>query len=344
MNKLIRKAGGLFREIILFKEIILILVLIVVGITMSIVSPYFFTRLNIEAIFVGLSVEGIIVIGMAILLISGGFDLSVGSTLAFTGVVTGLSLAAGIPVIFSILLGLLAAVSIGIINGMLIAKLNLNPLITTLGMMMAVRGFTLILSKGRAVLNLPESFKVIGRGTLFGVQYPVYLLIGLVIVGDILLRNIRFFRQSYYVGGNELAAKMNGINVVRVKIFNYCLVAMLAGLAGILITARFGSASVTVGQGMELKIIAAAIIGGSSLKGGVGTVLGAFLGALFMQIISTSLNILGVDIYYQYAVTGIILIIAILADELRERKRVGGGLSSLLKEKSNNSNNIRIKL
>src|SRR5690606_13990367 len=122
-----------------------------------------------------------------------------------------------------------------------------------------------------------------------GVQYPIYIMLVLVIIGDIVLRNSRFFRQSYYIGGNEKAARLSGINVDLVKIFNYCLVALLAGIAGIMITARFGSASVTVGSGVELRVITAAIIGGASLSGGEGSVLGAFLGALFMAVLANAL-------------------------------------------------------
>lgn len=290
---------------------------------MSIRSPYFLSWRNMEAIFLGLSVEGLIAIGMVIVLISGGLDLSVGSTLALAGVVTGLSLNANIPVVFSILIGLFSAVMVGFVNGLLIAKVRLNPFITTLGMLMAVRGVVLVIAKGRAVLNLPMEFKIIGQGKLWGVQYPLFLLFILVLVGDFILRNSRFMRQVYYVGGNEKAAKLNGINVVMVKIISYITVSFLAGLSGILITARFGTASVTIGQGMELRVLTAAIIGGASLTGGEGSVFGAFLGALFMGIISNSLNLLGVNIYWQNLATGVALILAVLFDVLNKRKKAG---------------------
>jgi ribose transport system permease protein len=259
---------------------------------------------------------------MVILLISGGLDLSVGSTLAFTGVVCGLALTAlKLPAAVSILLGLLAALGIGLINGLLVSKLKINPFIATLGMQITVRGLTLVLASGRAVLNLPESFTVVGQGRLFGVQYPIYIMLTLVIVGDLLMRNSRFFRQSYYIGGNEKAAGLSGIPVDLVKIFNYCLVALLAGIAGIMITARFGSSSLTVGTGVELRVITATIIGGASLSGGEGSVFGAFLGALFMGVLANALNLLGMDIYWQNLVTGLILIIAVVVDVLNERRK-----------------------
>ncbi|UCE55566.1 MAG: ABC transporter permease [Desulfobacterales bacterium] len=304
-----------------YRESVLILVILIFGLCMTFASPVFLTWRNIEAILLALSVEATIAIGMVILLISGGLDLSVGSTLAFAGVITGLTLNAGVPVTVSILLGLLAAAGVGMVNGLLVAKMKINPFITTLGMMISIRGLLLVTAKGRAVLNLSESFTVIGQGRLFNVQYPIYVMIALVIIGDILMRNSRFMRQNYYIGGNEKAARLSGINVDLVKIFDYCLVAVLAGIAGLLITARFGSSSVTVGGGLELRVITAAIIGGASLSGGEGSVLGAFLGALFMGVLANSLNLLGVDVYWQRLITGLILIIAVVFDVINERRK-----------------------
>ncbi|MCJ7512545.1 MAG: ABC transporter permease [Anaerolineales bacterium] len=303
------------------RESALVIVLLVAGIIMSMVSPVFLSVANIEAILLALSMEGTITIGMAILLISGGLDLSVGSTLALTGVVTGLCLNAGVPAVPAILLGLMAALMVGLANGLLVTRLGINPFITTLGMAMGVRGLLLVIAHGRAVINLSSAFTVVGQGRMFGVQYPIYVMLSLVIVGEILVRNARFFRQSYYIGGNERAARLSGINVDLVKIFNYCLVAVLAGVAGLLITGRFGSASVTIGAGLELRVITAAIIGGASLSGGEGSVLGAFLGALFMGFLANALNLLGVDVYWQNLFTGALLILAVVVDVLNERRK-----------------------
>lgn len=304
------------------REFSLIAVLLVFAIFMTIFSPVFLTKANIEAILLGLSVEATIAVGMVILLISGGLDLSVGSILAFTGVVTGLALtSAGLSTPLSIIIGLLAALGVGLINGLLIAKMEINPFITTLGMMITVRGLSLVLARGKAVLNLPDSFTIVGQGRLFGIQYPIYIMLAMVIIGDLLMRNSRFFRQSYYIGGNERAARLSGINVDVVKIVNYCIVALLAGIAGIMLTARFGSSSLTVGSGVELRVITATIIGGASLSGGEGSVFGAFLGALFMGVLANALNLLGVDVYWQNLVTGLILIIAVVVDVVNERRK-----------------------
>lgn len=304
-----------------FREFALIGILLFIGIIMSISSPVFLNQKNIEAILLALSVEATIAVGMATLIISGGLDLSVGSTLAFTGVVTGLALTAGLPAPISIIIGLLAALLVGFSNGMLVAKMNINPFITTLGMNITIRGLLLVIAGGRAVLNLPPSFTVIGQGRLFDIQYPTYIMLVLVLIGDILTRNHRFFRQNYYIGENERAARLSGINVDQVKIVNYCFVALLAGVAGLLITARFGSASVTVGNSTELRVITATIIGGASLNGGEGSVFGAFLGALLMGVLANALNLLGVDVYWQNLVTGLILIIAVVVDVINEQRK-----------------------
>ncbi len=312
---------GALRSALAFRESILILVILVSGTVMSFVSPVFLDRLNIEAILLGLTVEGTVAVGMAMLFIAGGLDLSVGSTLAFTGVVAALALEAGVPVPVSILLALLAALGVGLVNGLLIAKLKLNPFIITLGSMITVRGLLLVLTGGQAVLNLPESFTIIGQGRSLGVQVPILVMLVLVVAFDLLQRNTRFFRQNYYVGGNERAARLSGVNVDRVKIFNYCLIAVLAGISGLMITARFGSASLTVGGGLELRVITATIIGGASLNGGEGTVLGAFLGTLFLGVLANVLNLVGVDVYWQSLVTGLMLILAVVFDAANERRK-----------------------
>ena len=221
------------------------------------------------------------------------------------------------------MLGLLAALAVGVANGLLVSKMKINPFIVTLGMMTTVRGLLLVVAQGRAVLNLPPGFTVIGQGRLFGVQYPIYIVLIIVIIGELLMRNSRFFRQAYYIGGNERAARLSGINVDFVKIFYYCLVAVLAGVSGLMITARFGSSSLTVGTGVEMRVITATIIGGASLSGGEGSVIGAFLGALFMATLANGLNLLGVDVYWQNLVTGLILILAVVFDVINEQRKAG---------------------
>ena len=197
----------------------------------------------------------------------------------------------------------------------IIAEIGINPFITTLGMMSLGRGMLMVVTNGQNISGLPRSFTILGQGTIFGIQYPILVSLALVIIGDFLLRKSRFFRQNYYIGGNEKAAILSGISVKKIKIFNYMLTGFLAALAGIIITARLGSASTTAGKGLELRVISAVIIGGASLKGGVGTVAGAFLGALLMSIIISSINLLGIAMNWIDFAIGATLLLAVMADK-----------------------------
>ena len=178
------------------RESILIVVIVVSFIAMSFASPYFLSPQNLESMFLGLSVEGIIAIGMVVLLVAGGLDLSVGSNMAFTGVVVGVCMVSGVPIVPSIIIALVAAFLTGYVNGVLIARMNLNPFITTLGMQMFLKGALLLLANGKSVLGLPDAFNNIGQGRLLGIQYPVFILIILVIVFEIVLRRSRILRTS----------------------------------------------------------------------------------------------------------------------------------------------------
>lgn len=304
------------------REVILILVLILCSVGVSIVEPIFMTSTNILSIIMSVSVQGIIAIGMVMLLACGEMDLSVGYTMAFVGVIIGIVMKSGVPVILAIIIGLAVSVGIGLFNGFLVAKVGLNSFITTLGMMSALQGLMLVASNGTSVTGLPESFKVLGQGKILGIQYPIIILIALVVIGDILFRNFRYFRQIYYIGSNIKAAKLNGIKVDRVKIVCFVITSVCAGIAGILITARFGSSSVTIGADTAMDVITACILGGASLKGGKGSVWGAVLGATFLNMLSTALNLLGINIYWQNFATGAILIIAILIDCLGEKRKL----------------------
>lgn len=302
------------------RSLMLIIILVVFSTVVAIIEPAFLSMAGLQAVLNGLAVEGTIVIGMALLLISGEMDLSVGAIYAFTGVATGLLLLAGVPIIIAIILGVLIAMLAGFINGFLIAKLGLNSFITTLGMSTALFGLMRILAKGAAVLNLPTAFSAIARTKLFGFPIPVYIMIVLVLVFHFLVKKNKFFRQSYYVGGNRKAAELNGIKAKKIVLTNYIIMGAIAGFVGILTASRFGTASITLGSATALNTITAAIIGGASLKGGKGTIFGAFLGALFMQFLASALNMLGINTHYQSFITGVILIFAIYADVLNERR------------------------
>ena len=312
------------RKLISQREFILLVVIAFIFIVMSATNYGFFTKQSMLNLLMSFTQNGIIAIGMIILLVSGGMDLSAGYNMAFTGVVTAiLYTVVGIPLFPAIILGLVAGLSIGAFNGFMVAIVGLNPFITTLGTSMTFHGLMMMLTRGKSVL-VDKPFQVIGQGTLFEIQYPVYILIVLVIIFELLLRRSRPFRTSYYVGGNESAAKLNGINVKKVKIMNYIMTGGLAGLSGILLAARLSTASVGVGGDTALEVITACIIGGASLSGGEGSVLGAFLGVVFIQIVQQSLNMMDLgDLgpYIKIFATGLILLVAITVDVLNERRK-----------------------
>jgi ribose transport system permease protein len=296
------------------REFIIFLIVAAVFVFMSFASPYFFTQGNLLSIMLSLSIESIMAVGMVVLMVGGGFDMSVGSILGFTGIVVAEFLTHGVPPVFAVLLGLLLGVVIGLWNGFIVAKLKINPFVTTLSSLSIFRGLSYILTSGRNISGLPDSFQAIGQTRYLGVQLPIVYAVILLIVGEILLRNSRFLRQNYYIGANEKAALLSGINVDRLTIFSYVLTAVLAAFAGVVFTARMGSASCQAGTGWELRVITAVILGGASLKGGSGTVLGTFLGVLLMALITNALTLLGVDIYWQQFVVGVVLISAVIID------------------------------
>ena len=257
------------------REFMIAVIVAVIMIVMSFASPYFLYPENLMALLLGLSIEAIIAVAMTHLMVSGGFDMSVGSIVAFTGSATAFLLVSGTPVPLAVLAGLAIGTAIGLFNGFIIAKVGINPFVTTLASLSLFRGLTLILTKGKNISGLPEDFNIIGQFKLFGIQTPILIALVLIVVGDIVLRRSRFFRQSYYIGGNEKAARLSGIPVDRIKMLAYALTGFFAALAGVVMVARLGASSTTAGTGLELRVITAVIIGGASLQGGQGTVLGA---------------------------------------------------------------------
>lgn len=314
------------KRILTAREFVLLIALVVAGLVVSLFTPVFLKRVNILSMLMSITVEGLVAVGMVLLLACGQMDLSVGMNMAITGVLCGLCMTKGVPVVPAILIALLCSVAIGWLNGFLVAKIGLNSFITTLGMSCALEGLMLVASHGRSVTGLPEAFNKIGQGTIpgLGIQYPILVLLVIVLFADYMLRNNRAARQVFYIGSNEKAAKLSGMKVERAKIVCFCLCGLCSGIAGIMITARFGAASVTIGSDTAMDTITACIIGGASLNGGKGSVWASVLGALFLAMLSTALNLLGVNIYWQNFVTGVILIVAILFDALSEKKKAAG--------------------
>lgn len=269
----------------------------------------------IISLLLGVSIDGLVLIGMTIVIICGGFDLSVGSTMAAGGLVTALLLKSGTPVYEAVIAGLLTGLAIGYLNGLIITKLKVNAFITTLGTMSIIRGLVLVVTKNNPPGGFPESFKQLAWGQILGVYYPIIILVIALILADVLLRNLKYLRQTYFVGSNEDAAALTGINVDAIKTFAFMLTGVLAALAGIIIAARGNSIDPNEGTGTELRVIAAVIVGGASLSGGRGTILGAFLGLMLMQIITTGLVFAGVAPEAQMVAVGLVLILAAMVDQ-----------------------------
>lgn len=303
------------------RESMIFLIVVSIFIIMTFATPYFLTAGNFLALMLGLSIEVMIAVAMVNLMVSGGFDMSVGSVVAFVGAATGILLRTGMPVVLVILIGIALGAIIGFFNGFIVAKLGINPFVTTLASLSIYRGLTLILTKGQNITGLGSTFKLIGQEKVLGIQLPIWYAVFFVIVGDILLRKSRFFRQNYYIGGNEDSAKLSGIDVVKMKILNYILTGTFAAIAGMVMTSRLGAASVTAGTGLELRVITAVIIGGASLNGGEGSVTGAFLGSLLMALIINALTLLGVDVYWQTFVIGATLLLAVLIDQFGKTRK-----------------------
>jgi ribose transport system permease protein len=312
---------GALDAVIAFRELALIGIIAVTGLVMWQLSPYFLTTGNLRSVLVGLVPGAIMAVGMAVLLASGGFDLSVAAVMALCGTIAAWLTVHGFSVPIAILLTLVLGGLIGTGNGVLVTFLGINPLIATLGTMSIGRGLALVITEGYNISGLPESFTQLGQQGPLKLPWMVWIMAVLVIVGDLALRRTRFLRQVYYIGGNERAARLSGIPVNGLRVFTYVLSGTLAALAGVLLAARLSTAVPTAGEGLELTVIAAAVIGGASLSGGEGSVLGAVLGIVFLFIISNALTLLSVSIFWQIVITGVVLIAAVSIDVLLRRRQ-----------------------
>lgn len=303
-----------------FNELPLLIINIVIVVALIFLSPNFLNPKNLIAVLMGASFDSIVAIGMTLLLISGGFDLSIGSVVGFGGVMAGKMLILGQSVGIAIVVGLLSGAFIGFVNGFVVTKVKVNPLITTLAMMQIVRGIIYIITKALGIPLLPDNFSIIAQKQFYGIQTPVFVMVALIIIAEVFYRRSIFFKQFYFIGGNEESARLSGIKVDRLKWLTYIISGTLAALAGILMASRMGGAQSAAGTGLEMRVITACIIGGCSLTGGQGTVLGSFLGVLLMSLIVNAFNLLGVSVYWQQTVTGLILLAAVLVDVLRRRR------------------------
>ncbi len=297
-------------------------VLFVLVVVMSIISPYFLTPQNIEVIMMGFVLEGIMAIGMTLVILSGGIDLSVSSVLPFAAIITAFMLKAGWPPYVAIIITLAASTLIGFFNAFMKTALNVHPFIATLATMLTLRGFALAISSGANLSGFPESFFFLGQGRFLGIPFPIFMFVILALVFGSLLKRHRFFRKVYFIGYNPIAARLSGMNVAMFSLFVFGLSSFLAGFAGITAASIYGAAHNSFGIGAELRVITAVVIGGTSIvRGGSGSMAGTVLGVLFMAIIYNAFVMSGISTYWQDIVSGIMLLIAIFAVEwLKSRK------------------------
>lgn len=312
--------GRLLRSIIETRELTLAILVVAIIAGMSLASPFFLSLANFRAIAIGMAPTAIIAIGMTVLLASGGFDLSVGSVLALASTIAALLLIMGTPIPVAVAAALLLGAAIGLANGLVVTKIGVNPLVATLGSMSIARGVALVFTEGFSLTNLPPAFGWAGRADVLGIPLLLWVTLILVLVFDLAMRHGSFFRQIYYIGSNEKAARLSGLPVDRVRIIAYVLSGTLAALAGVLLASRLMSGTPTAGSALELQVLAAAVIGGASLRGGEGTILGAFLGVIFVALINNAMTMLAVSIYWQMIVTGTVLILAVALDMLVRRR------------------------
>jgi ribose transport system permease protein len=302
------------------RELGIIIALLILVAVFGIIEPLYLTPGNLLDIVDQSVINGLLAIGITLVIISGGIDLTVGSSMAIVIVVMGNFLVRGLHPVVAIVLGIFLGLILGAINGFLIAKMKLQPFIATLGMMSVYRGIAYLVTGGWPVLNIPSYFRNTMDGDIGGL-IPSSIVIFLIVtaIGFVLLKYVKFGTYLYSIGSNEEATLLSGVNVDFNKIMAYALCGVSTALAGMVLLAKLGTGEPAAGQGYELNAIAAAAVGGTSLSGGKGTMLGTFFGAILLQALKVGLVVLGVDTFWQYIATGVIIIVAVYLDIVQEK-------------------------
>jgi ribose transport system permease protein len=308
----------------------LALVLVVLFIFFSVTTEAFFTGPNLINVVRQVSFTGIAAVGATMVLLIGGIDLSVGSLLAFTGVIAAKAIIeAGLPPTVGLLAGLAAGMLAGLLNGLIVTRLRIPALITTLGTLTIIRGIGFTLTGGLPVFGFPrepflgfeEGVQAIGKGYVLGIPVPVVIMVIVFILGYVFLYRTYFGRYIYAIGGNAETARLSGIKVERIQLLVYTVAGLLTGIAGMIVMGRVNSGQPSLGVGFELEVITAVVLGGVSIAGGAGSLLGVILGVFIMGVLSNGLIILNVSEYNQMVVRGLVLLIAVGVDQLRIRAR-----------------------
>ena len=308
------------RDRIVLQRLLPFLSLIVLFVALTIASPNFFTSTNLSSVVRQTAVINIMALGMTMIMITGGIDLSVGAILAMGGVVGTMAMERGLSIPVGVLIGILTGLGCGFANGLMITQLRVQPFIVTLGTLGVFRGTTLIITNGLPVHQIPQQFSYMGEGNLLGVPFVLWILVACAIVTHILLEHTRLGRYTFAIGSNREAAVYAGIPVKFHTTAVYAIGGALTGLAGMIEASRLMTGQPTAGQGYELQAIAAVVIGGGSLQGGEGSVLGTLVGAFIMGLLSNGSDLLGVSPYLQQAIIGAVIILAVTLDEVRKRR------------------------
>jgi len=304
------------------REYALVAVTLVVALVFAVIAPGFFSVQNLVNIALSIAVTGILAVGMTAVMVTGGIDLSVGSVVALSGVVAAMAAAhSGAPLIVGGVVALGVALLTGLVNGTLVAYLRVPAFVATLAMLTAARGVAFLVSGGQSHGDLPASFGLLGRTVVLGVPTPVIVMALVMAAGSFLLRRTVFGRHIYAIGGNAEAAWLAGIDTRRAIWTVYLLNGVLAGLAGLTLASRLGAGVPNAGVQYELDVIAACVVGGTSLTGGRGTIAGTLSGAIFIGVLTNGLNLANVDPYVQKIALGVVIVIAVVGDQLGKGPR-----------------------
>ena len=301
-------------------ELSLFVVLVVMVVIFTLASPFFLTWTNMVNLGQTVAASGIVAIAMTLVIISGGIDLSVGSVAALAGVLTSLLWTyLGVPLALAALLGILSGLVVGALNGFMITRIKISPLIATLATFSIVRGLAFVISNGQTNQLNNDAFKFLGRGAVAGVPFSLLILIGVYALFSFVLSQTRFGRDIFAIGGNAEASRLAGIRINRTLLWVYLISGITAGCAGILIASQLALSAPRAAMGLELTAIAAVVLGGTSLSGGKGTLLGTILGVLILRILDNGLVLLNVSSFYQEVASGLVLLLAVGFDQLRTR-------------------------
>ena len=293
--------------------------LVVVTLVMILASDTFLTASNLSNIARQVSINAIIAVGMTCVILTGGIDLSVGPVMALSGTLTAGLMVAGLPPGLAIGAGMLIGVAFGIGNGLFVAYLHMPPIIVTLATMGIARGFGLMYTDGYPISGLPEWFAFFGRGSVFGMQVPILIMLLTYLAAYVLLQHTRIGRYIYAIGGNEEAVRLSGVRAARFKLLVYGISGLTAAIAGLVLTSRLMSGQPNAGVSFELDAIAAVVLGGASIAGGRGVIVGTLLGAMLLGVLNNGLNMLGVSPYVQSVIKGGIILLAIFISRQRHR-------------------------